>query len=134
MCKVISFSGKALAGKTTSAEILKSLLELDDFKVCMINYADLLKFYAKQYFKWDGKKDYNGRTILQILGTERVRHNEPNYWVDHVIGFYKLFEKDFDYFLISDSRFINELERWRDYKIGIIKVLVERLNFDNGLT
>jgi hypothetical protein len=134
MCKVISFSGHALSGKTTSAEILREFLEEDGFKVCLINYADLLKFYAKQYFGWDGKKDFNGRSLLQILGTERVRYNEPNYWVDSVIGFTELFKNDFDYFLISDARFANELERWRDYKISIIKVLVERLNFDNGLS
>jgi hypothetical protein len=135
MYKVISFSGHALAGKTTSAELLKSFLEQNGKRVCLINYADILKFYAKQYFHWNGKKDVEGRTILQKLGTNRVRIYEPDYWVDLVIGFTELFGNiDFDYFLISDARFINELERWHDFGIDVIKVYVERLNFDNGLT
>ncbi len=134
MYRVVSFSGKAQHGKTSSAIILKGFLEADGKRVCLINYADLLKFYAKTYFSWDGIKNNSGRTLLQLLGTERVRIGHPDYWVDHVINFTKLFANDFDYFLVADARFPNELNRWFEEDIDITRVWVTRLNFDNGLT
>lgn len=134
MYKIISISGKAKHGKTSTSEILKRLLEKDGQRVCIINYADLLKFYAKTYFSWDGLKNNSGRTLLQLLGTERVRIHRPDYWVDHVINFAKLFSNDFDYFIISDTRFPNELNKWGEEGINIIKLWVTRLDYDNGLS
>lgn len=103
-------------------------------RVLIINYADLLKFYCKKYFGWDGEKDEHGRTLLQKIGTEKVRNKNNNFWVDRVIDFAIIFEEDYDYILIPDCRFKNEIERWNENKFNYISLRVERLNYQNSLT
>ena len=131
---IITFSGKARHGKDSSVKTLKSLLERQDKRVLSVNYADYLKYLAKQYFGWDGNKDKQGRTKLQRIGTEKVRARFPDFWVNSVINIVKIFEGDFDYILIGDCRFPNEINRWKEEGYEIIPLHVERLDFDNGLT
>lgn len=110
--QIILFSGKAESGKSTAALMVKNILELGGKKVLKIAYADLVKHVCKQYFGWNGQKDVTGRTILQYIGTDVVRAKNPNYWVDFVINFVKLFEDDYDYIEIDDARFTSEMTRW----------------------
>ena len=130
---IITFSGKANHGKNTAVDFLKDLLTQQGNKVLAINYADHLKHLATQYMGWDGNKDEKGRTLLQLLGTEKVRSRFPNYWIDHVIQLAKIFEGDFDYILIGDCRFPNEIKRWEDEKYKVITVFVERKGFESML-
>jgi hypothetical protein len=129
---IILLSGHAFSGKTTTANILKSLLEENDEKVCIIPFAAYLKFSAREYFNWNGKKDDLGRTILQDLGSD-VRKIDINFWVDIVINSIKVFEI-FDYFIIDDCRYLNEIERFTDFGFDPLRVRIERLNFDNHLS
>jgi len=131
---IITLSGKARHGKDTSAQIIKSILERRGKRVMVTNYADFLKYLAKQYLDWDGSKDGQGRTLLQHLGTEKVRLRFPDYWVETVMGIAKVFEDDYDCVLIADTRFPNEINCWKEDGYSVISVYVERLNFDNGLT
>jgi len=131
---IITLSGKAQHGKDASVLILNKIIEEHGKKALMINYADFLKYLAKQYLGWDGNKDEKGRTLLQQLGTEKVRHRFPDFWVDIVTGIVKVFENDFDYVLIGDCRFHNEINKWGQSGYEVISAHVERLNFDNGLT
>ena len=131
---IITFSGKARHGKDSSAQITKQIIEGNGKKALVINYANYLKYLATQYLGWDGNKDEKGRTLLQQLGTEKVRSKFPNYWVDNVINVTKIFEDDFDYVLIADARFPNEIKRWKEEGYNLITVHIERLNFDSGLT
>jgi len=110
--QIILISGKAENGKSTVAFMVKDILESKGKRVLKIAYADLVKHVCKQYFGWDGQKDIAGRTILQYVGTDVVRAKKPNYWVDFVINFVKLFEEDYDYVIIDDARFTSELNRW----------------------
>lgn len=130
---IITISGKARHGKDTSAKIIKKILEEKGKRPLKINYADFLKYLAAQYLNWDGKKDAAGRTILQQLGNEKV-HRFPTFWVDTAINIAKLFEDDYDYVIIADSRFPHDITRWIDEGYKIVPIHVERLNFDNGLT
>jgi hypothetical protein len=131
---VITISGQARHGKNSVAEMLKDTLSLYGERSLIINYADYLKYIATQYFGWNGKKDIQGRTLLQQLGTEKVRTKYPNFWVDTVIHTVEVLADDFDYVLIADCRFPNEIDRWCEEDFRVIPVHVERLNFDNGLT
>lgn len=131
---IITFSGQAQHGKSSAAQITKKLLEQCGKRVVEINYADQLKYLARQYFGWDGEKDEKGRTLLQQLGTEKVRSKNPDFWVDTVIRIVKILEDDFDYILIADARFPNEIQRWEEEGYRIIPVHVRRIDFDNGLT
>ena len=131
---IFTFSGKAQHGKDSSAAILKQIIESHGKKALTISNADFLKYLAKQYLEWDGNKDVKGRTLLQQLGTEKVRTKFPNLWIDIVMTVAKIFEDDFDYVLVADCRFPNEINKWLDEGYTVISTYVERLNFDNGLT
>jgi len=131
---IITFSGKAQHGKTTSANILGGILKKQNKRVLFASYADYLKYIARQYYDWNGEKDEKGRTLLQELGTEKTRIRFPDFWVDNVISLAKIFENDYDYVIIDDCRFPNEISRWKEEGYNILSFWVNRPNFDNKLT
>ena len=133
MKKIICISGKAQHGKDTTATILSAALEARGNKVLIFHYADLLKYLCRQYFDWNGEKDEAGRTLLQHVGTDVVRAKQPNYWVDFAKDFLKLFENEWDYVLIPDCRFPNEVEVMKS-KFDAIHLRVVRPNFDGPLS
>lgn len=132
---VILISGKARHGKDSTANILKPLMEQDNKRVLIAHYGDLVKYVSKVFWGWNGEKDELGRTILQQVGTDIVRKEKPNYWVDFVRDFV-VFSKDrWDYVLVPDVRFANEFDQWRNIEgIDYITVRVARSNFNSPLT
>lgn len=132
--KIVCISGKAQHGKDTTAALMKEELEKTGARVLIAHYADLLKYICRQFFGWNGKKDEAGRQLLQYVGTDVVRKQAPNYWVDFLIGILKLFDGDWDYVLIPDCRFPNEIEAMRENGFDTTALRVVRDNFDNGLT
>ena len=133
MKKVICISGKAQHGKDTTANMLKAGFEGRNNKVLIFHYADLLKYFCREYFGWNGEKDDVGRTLLQHVGTDVVRAKEPNYWVNFAKDFLKLFEDEWDYVLIPDCRFPNEIEVMKE-NFNAIHVRVVRTNFISPLS
>ena len=131
--RVVTFSGSAQHGKSLSGEIFKEIMESKGKKVLIINYADYLKFIAKEYMGWNGKKDEEGRTLLQWLGTDFVRTRYPTFWVDIVCNFIKVFADKYDYFCICDSRFQDEISTMKN-NFDTLSIHIARLNFNNGLT
>ena len=107
--KVILISGKAQNGKDTVADILQSSLANDSKRVLITHYADLLKFICKNYLGWDGKKDEKGRQMLQYVGTDVIRAEDPTFWVDFVAKILQYFHTNWDYVIIPDCRFPNEV-------------------------
>ena len=130
---VITISGKAESGKDTFANCLKEILEKEDKRVCIIHYADYLKFIAEKYFNWNGKKDKCGRSLLQTLGTDVVRNRDYDFWVTNVSSFINIFLEDFDLFLIPDCRFPNEIEFMRNSH-RTISINIKRPDHANSLT
>ena len=133
MKKVICISGKAQHGKDTTATILKAALEGRNNKVLIFHYADLLKYLCREYFGWNGEKDDTGRTLLQYVGTDVVRKQNPNYWVNFAVDFLKLFENEWDYILIPDCRFPNEVNTMQTH-FDCIHLRVRRDNFNSPLS
>ena len=131
--RVILISGSARFGKDSTAFMMKELLEKQKKKVLIIHYADNLKLFAKNYFGWSGQKDQKGRELLQWLGTDVIRKNYEDTWVDMVVALLKGIKTLYDYVIIPDVRFPNEIDRMRD-NFDCITVRVIRPNFDNGLT
>lgn len=135
---IINLSGSARHGKGESCNIIERKLNAIDKKCLQINYADYLKFIHAMYL--GGSKDKmfehtpENRTGWQLLGTEKVRDKDPDFWVDTVIRLMNVIGDDFDYILISDCRFPNEYYRWIEEGYRIISIHSKRLNFDNGLT
>ncbi|MDB7829215.1 hypothetical protein [Intestinimonas butyriciproducens] len=132
--KVICISGKAQHGKDTTAGILKEQLESDGYRVLIAHYADLLKYICKQYFGWNGEKDEVGRHTLQYVGTDVIRAQKPDYWVDFITGLLEMFKDEWDYVLIPDCRFPNEIEQMKATGFDVIHLRVFRQNFVSPLT
>jgi len=131
--QIILISGKAQNGKDSFAKILKEKLEQKNNKVLITHYGDPVKFLATNLFNWNGEKDEYGRTLLQKVGTDIVRTQNPNFWVDFIIDILKLFKGEWNYVLIPDCRFINEVTRYGE-EWDTTTVRVNRLNFENNLT
>lgn len=135
--RVITISGKAQHGKDTTASIIKEKLEATGYRTLIIHYADLLKYMCKQYFGWNGVKDDEGRRLLQRVGTDVVRAKDDGFWVDSVRRILSVIGDCWDYVLIPDTRFPNEV-----YPMGMsvpgLNIRVCRSTdgdpFDNGLT
>lgn len=132
--KIICISGKARHGKDTAANYMKKKLELSGKKVLIAHYADLLKYICKTIFNWNGVKDENGRQLLQYVGTDVIREQNPDYWVEFIISILDLFYGDWDYVLIPDCRFPNEVERLREAEFDVASVKIVRDDFKSELT
>lgn len=132
--KIILISGKAQNGKDTAADILQNHLEADNHTVLITHYADLLKFICHNYFDWNGKKDDAGRQLLQYVGTDVVRKLNPTLWVDFVAMMLRYFHENWDYVIIPDCRFPNEITTMLDSGFETIHIRVIRENFQSPLT
>lgn len=128
--KIICISGKARAGKDELARFMRGILVRDEHEVLVIHYADLLKYICSAYFGWDGRKDELGRALLQYVGTDVVRKKQENFWVDFIISFLHIFDKEWDYVIIPDCRYPNEIDKLKDNGYDVSAVRVRR---DTGL-
>lgn len=133
---IILISGKAEAGKTTAANIIKGLLleQKRDARVAIIPYAAQVKATAKLLFGWDGKKDEAGRRLLQWWGTDVVRARYPDHWVEEVMRLVDVARDQLDYVIIDDVRFPNEITRWQTAWFPTLTIRVERPGHENALT
>lgn len=131
--QVILISGKAQHGKDTVAQFMKEELEKHDKSVLIAHYADLLKYICKTFFGWNGEKDEEGRSLLQHVGTEVIREQCKDYWVKFIQGMLCFFPDEWDYVIIPDCRFPNELDGLR-FHFRATYIRVTRPDFDNGLT
>ena len=132
--EVILISGKAQHGKDAAATMMSEQLKADNHKVLITHYADLLKYICRSYFGWDGVKDETGRRMLQYVGTDVIRKENPGLWVDFVAQMLKYFYENWDYVIIPDCRFPNEVTTMIDSGFEVVYVRVVRNNFVSPLT
>ena len=140
MKNIILISGKARGGKDTSANYIKQQLEKKGYKVVIDRFAKYIKGYLKDYYGWDGvTKNHDIREKLQQLGTEKIKE-ELNYKSFHAIRLsedFQIVQDDFDYFLVPDTRFTDEIYTMKAmFGDDIVKTLrIERnSDFTGGLT
>lgn len=132
--KVIVISGKAGHGKDTAAGFLKDELEKYGGHVMVTHFADLLKYICKSYCGWNGEKDDAGRWLLQYIGTDVIRKQDPNFWVDFIASISKFFNKFWDYMIIPDCRFPNEVDRLKECGLDVQHIRVVRDGYEGVLT
>lgn len=129
--KIFLLSGKSGAGKDTLANIMQDKLNSVGKQVLVLHFADLVKFYCKQYWNWDGEKNEAGRALLQRIGTDIMRKFDEDYWT-RIIGEFlaalSIYE-NFDCALVPDARFPNEIEIVQDYNPQALTIRIER--YDN---
>ena len=105
--KIILISGKAGHGKDTAAKMIKEELEAKGERVLTIHFGDPVKWFAREYYNWDGKKDETGRNLLQYIGTEMMRNYDDKYW-GRMISEFIAANQDFTWAIIPDWRFYSE--------------------------
>lgn len=132
--KVICISGKAQHGKDTTAGFLNERLEDQGYDVLVTHYGDLVKYICKTFFGWNGEKDEYGRGLLQYVGTDMIRQHEPDFWVRFVAQILCFFREEWDYVLIPDSRFPNEIDYLRSAGMDVTHLRVIREHFQSPLT
>lgn len=131
--KVIIFSGKAEAGKSSAAGMLKWHLNSTGHKAVIVPYGDYIKSTAKLMFDWSGKKDKIGRGILQHWG-DIVRKKCPTFWIDTVIRLSNVSDEVVDFFIIDDCRYPEEFECWVKKETPVMLIRVSRPGHKNSLT
>lgn len=131
---VILISGKSGSGKDQTALIAREYLEEQGYRVLIAHYGDLVKYVCKTFFDWDGEKDEYGRGLLQYVGTDKIRNRYSEFWVDFVADIMTVFEDEWDYVLIPDTRFPNEITNIESNTWNCITLRVERPNYENKLT
>lgn len=107
--EVICISGQMQSGKDTVAMLMKTELEAKGKKVLITHYADLLKYICSSFLEWNGVKDVEGRSLLQYVGTDIIRKQNPSYWVDFITSILDFFPDKWDVVIIPDARFPNEV-------------------------
>lgn len=122
--RVILISGKAGHGKDTFAGYLKDALRSRGNSVLIAHYADLVKYVCRTFFEWDGNKDMYGRSLLQYVGTDRVREYDPNFWVRFLSEILQIFSDEWDYVLIPDTRFKNEIDNMVYAGLDVVHIRV----------
>ena len=132
--KIIAISGHARNGKDTVANMLGARLINRKERVLIAHYGDLVKYVCRSFFGWDGEKDAHGRSLLQRVGTDVVRAADQDYWVRFIVQMLRFFPDEWDYVLIPDARFPNEIRVPQDEGFEVFHLRVERPDFDNGLT
>ena len=132
--RVVCISGKAGSGKDEVAHAMKETFEGYGENVLIVHFADLLKFICEKFFDWDGKKDEAGRTLLQYVGTNKIRSKSPDFWVDFIANMLEMFDGEWDYVLIPDCRFPNEFEVLAFYGFDVTLVRVNRPAYMSCLT
>ncbi len=132
--KVICISGHAQVGKDTTASLLKPMLEADGYRVLITHYGDLLKHICKSFFNWDGEKDERGRGLLQYIGSDVIRRQKSDFWVGFVADILEMFNDRWDYVLIPDVRFPNEVDYLKQHGFDVTHLRVLRPGFESPLT
>lgn len=129
MDKIILISGKARSGKDYCAKLLKDKLETEGFKVIIDRFAKYIKSYLKDYYGWNGVKDEEYRHKLQWLGTERIKQdlNFKSFHAKRLSEDFQIFEDEFDYFIVPDTRFPDEIYTMLS-AFGKDKVITIRIN------
>ncbi len=147
--KVIGLAAKAGGGKDTAGDLIRGSLESKGYTTTQISFANPLKDICTMLFGWDrnrlqtdaefkessllddGTPDpacemlgMSRRVVMQRLGTEAMRQGlHSEIWIiamklSIMRGDYDIY----DYGLLTDCRFINELQFVRDLDGTLIRI------------
>ena len=121
--KIIIISGKASSGKSLVGNIIKQNIN----NTVLLAYADYLKMYAKNIAGWDGSEDTKPRELLQQLGVELIKTKiDDNMLIKRIIEDIKVYSYFYDYIVITDARFPDEIESIKNEFDNVISIRVNR--------
>ena len=126
-------SGKAGSGKSFVASRMKEIFNSRGFKCIDIAYASYLKNYIKNITAWDGSDSDKPRAFLQQLGVELIKNKiNSNFLIDRIVDDILVYSYFFDVIIISDARFVEEIETIRSKFSNVIVIKV--VGKDNDLS
>jgi len=147
--KVIGFTAKAGGGKDTAGMLITEALEEKGYTVTKLSFAKCLKDICTMMFGWDRERlehdfDYKEgdtlddgspdpacqmlgktrRVVMQELGTEAMRNGlHKDIWIIALkLAIMRGDYDDYDYGLLTDCRFLNELQFVRDLDGTLIRL------------
>ena len=125
--KIIVISGKASSGKSLSANIIKN----NTSNTVLLAYADYLKMYAKNICGWDGNEKDKPRELLQQLGVELIKNKiDEKMLINRIIEDIKVYSYFYDYIVITDARFPNEIEDIKKEFDNVISIRINREKYN----
>lgn len=125
--KVFIISGKARAGKDTTASYIKDYYESKGKKVVTLAFADYIKMYAKKISDWDGNEENKPRSLLQELGTDIIRKKiDEKFFINRIIDDIKVYSYFFDYMIITDARLVDEITMIKNTFSNVVSIHIER--------
>lgn len=147
--QVIGFTAKVGGGKDTAGMLITQALEEKGYRVTKLSFAKPLKDVCTMMFGWDRERlehdfDYKEgdtlddgspdpactalgmtrRVVMQKLGTEAMRNGlHSDIWIIALkLAIQRGEYDDYDYGLLTDCRFLNELQFVRDLDGTLIRV------------
>ena len=133
--KVIILSGKARAGKDTTAIFMKDYYESKGLEVVILQYASSFKEYTKKITGWDGSDETKPREFLQMLGTSIIREKiDEEFVIKRMIQDIEVYSYFYDVVIISDARVVKEIEMIRDNFSRVTSINILRPDYESGLS
>lgn len=132
--KIYILSGKSGSGKTQVANYIIDYYDKHNKKGISLAYAYYLKDYAKRILGWDGKEETKPRDFLQQIGSELIKkHVNKDLVVSRLLDDIEVFSYFYDVIVISDARFIDEINMVKDRYKDSISINMVRYQ-ENNLT
>lgn len=132
--KIFIVSGKANAGKDTTCELINNYVRLKELNSINLQFSSYIKMYAKVISGWNGEEITKPRSLLQELGTSIIREKIDNkFFIKRIIGDIKVYSYYCDVITISDARLPEEIDSIYNTFENVIRVNIERPNFNNNL-
>tara|TARA_A100001015_G_scaffold286842_1_gene356000 strand:- start:1817 stop:2383 length:567 start_codon:yes stop_codon:yes gene_type:complete len=127
--KIIGLLGNQGVGKSYISQYISDELYKLNKKSIILAFADHFKIdcvckHNIEYNRVFGDKDLESRKLLQKVGTEEGRDVfGQNIWINVVENWIKVFySRGIEYFIISDVRFLNEVEWIKSINGIVIKI------------
>lgn len=122
-------SGKAQSGKNETANIMKEYFEKNNKKTVIISYAKYLKDYIKEITNWDGNEETKPRDLLQQIGVELIKEKiDKNLLINRIKEDIEVYSYFFDVIIISDARFVSEIESIKDNNTIVLNIVGKENN------
>lgn len=119
---VYAFSGCARVGKTTAAKYMQNKIALTGVSTHVLSFADPIKNAIREIGVT--KETHPGlyRKLAQFIGTDAVRTEYPDWWVDHMFNRIQTIQHESDGYpttiIIDDVRFPNEMNLVKRFQFG----------------
>ena len=107
--RIFIIGGKAGSGKNLIAKMIKDYYDEIGNKSVITEYSKYLKLFAKEMINWNYEPP-KPRKFLQDLGMEIRSDIDANFLINRMKQDLLVYERYFDNVIISDARFIEELE------------------------